>query len=294
MKIIDTAVAVLTRAVFLRPSRSNELVCSALTLSIADSWIGPVTAQHLELFGCSAIEKILAAFERDLRFRVEAEVPCRMLEEDNIARRDIPSNDEIVAAHQFNRDMAGRVAARLENSHAADDSVAGLDQRQAVLDGGQVTLRATGEFMQARWYVLLVIWVRPELPLRFAGEIMGIGITKPPIRPDRGARMIGMGMGDNDLRDRSGIDTGAFRLAASLPALAWNLSPEPISTRIRSFPVRISGMLTCKGALSEVPPSRWRMSGRSSGGVSGRMISADNMMNPSLKTVTPKVPCVKR
>src|SRR3712207_2799939 len=130
------------------PSSRNEPVGAALAFSVADAWIGPVIAQQLEPLGCGAVDEGLAVLQCALWFGVDAEVPVRMLEEHDIAGRDVAGDEEVGAARQFVRDMAWGMTACLDRPLAGDNLVAGPDPRQSVLDGGQITLCPTPEVMR--------------------------------------------------------------------------------------------------------------------------------------------------
>ena len=121
-------------------------------------------AEQLDLVGRRAVDERLAVLDGEVGNGVEAELPLGMLERDDVVDRRIDGDDQPLAAGDLERQMAGRVAGRVERPDSGHDVVAGLEHRHPVLDGCELALRALDEVPHLGRHLADEVGIHPEVP----------------------------------------------------------------------------------------------------------------------------------
>lgn len=140
-----------------------------------------------------------------------------MLEEDDVTGAGVPCDEQVTVAGEFNRDVTWRMAWGVQDLHSRYDLLTRFHECQPVLDREQVPLRATREVVQDGRNVRLEGLVGPEAPFCLADEILRVGVQNLAAGGGRRARVIGMGMGENDLRYVLRFDTEGLEVGGQFP-----------------------------------------------------------------------------
>src|SRR5713101_3153878 len=195
----------------------DEPVGAVPAFGHAQSGIGPMAAEKTRLVGCGAIQQTAATLDRKVRYRVDRKTPFRVSERNRGIRHNVACDDQSLAAGDLEGDVAGGVSWRVENPHAADDLVTGLERLQLVLDARQIAFCAEREALEVLGQLLHDIVGHPEIPLRLGDEIARVWKTQSaPVVCDA-PQMIRLRVSENDLGDLRPIDPGRLQVLDQLP-----------------------------------------------------------------------------
>ena len=149
---------------------------AVLGLCHADAGVGPVVAEQFFLSGRGHVEQLLAAGCGLAVVGVEGEFPIGVGEEHQRVGDGIGGDDEAVAAGQFERDVARRVARGIDaQSIPGSTSAPGLNMADLFLDGGELALRGFDHAFHFLGHLAGEIGRGPEIPFGFGHVERGVG-----------------------------------------------------------------------------------------------------------------------
>src|SRR5450432_1310584 len=99
------------------------------------------------------------------------------------------------------------------------DFISSFDQRDPLFDGFEILLGLGNDASKTFWELPGNIRRHPEIPLGRADVIGGIRIVELSRVIEHAPKVIRMSMGENHLRDRSGIEPLARRFSSKRPSV---------------------------------------------------------------------------
>ena len=167
-------------------------------------------------------------------------------------------DDEAIAACHFKRDVARRVACRIQHVDSRQNFRSRLEHGDLFLDGRELALRVFHHAFHVLGHFAGEVRRCPEIPFGFGHMERGVGEDRLAIGTEGSPEMIGVGVGEDDFGDGACLGARGFQAFGEFSGGGLEAAPEPVSMRITSLPDLNSSGLASNWALSPctMAPSR--------------------------------------